>query len=125
MSRKILLFAPCAFNLAETSLMVEIAKGVRHHLIASQIFDVHLISDGGEFGFTFIPRLVKSQATVRWKTTIRHYLSRDRLVTLAAVLKRSSIVVIGGRKKWWPTREKILAWRLRRFGHDVILTEAT
>ena len=28
MSRKVLLFAPCAFNLAETSRMVEIAKGV-------------------------------------------------------------------------------------------------
>jgi hypothetical protein len=49
MSRKVLLFAPCAFNLAETSRMVEIAKGVRHHPIASQVFDVHFISDGGEF----------------------------------------------------------------------------
>ena len=37
MSRKVLLFAPCAFNLAETSRMVEIAKGVRHHAIASQV----------------------------------------------------------------------------------------
>jgi hypothetical protein len=37
MSRKVLLFAPCAFNLAENSLMVEIAKGVRHHAIVSQV----------------------------------------------------------------------------------------
>jgi hypothetical protein len=44
MSRKVLLFAPCAFNLAETSRMVEIAKGVRHHPIASQVFDVQLLS---------------------------------------------------------------------------------
>jgi hypothetical protein len=57
------------------------------------------------------------------ETTIRHFLCRDRLLTLSAVLKPSSIVVIGGRKKWWPTREKTLAWRLRRFGHEVILTE--
>ena len=49
MSRKVLLFAPCAFNLAETSRMIEIAKGVRHHPKASQVFDVHFISDGGEF----------------------------------------------------------------------------
>ncbi len=49
MSRKVLLFAPCAFNLAETSRMVEIAKGVRHHPKASQVFDVHFVSDGGEF----------------------------------------------------------------------------
>jgi hypothetical protein len=50
MSRKVLLFAPCAFNLAETSRMVEIAKGVRHHPIASQVFRRStFISDGGEF----------------------------------------------------------------------------
>ena len=44
MSRKVLLFAPCAFNLAETSRMVEIAKGVRHHPIARQVFAVQLLS---------------------------------------------------------------------------------
>jgi hypothetical protein len=59
------------------------------------------------------------------ETTIRTYLCRDRLVTLSVVLKPGSIVVIGARKKWLPTREKTLARRLRRFGHDVILTETT
>jgi UDP:flavonoid glycosyltransferase YjiC (YdhE family) len=49
MPKKILLFAPCAFNLAETSRMVEIAKGIEHHPIASRIFDIHFISDGGDF----------------------------------------------------------------------------
>jgi hypothetical protein len=71
------------------------------------------------------PRLGQIVSDSPVETTIRHYLCRDRLVTLTAVLKRGSIVVIGGRKKWWPTREKILAWRLRRFGHDVILAETT
>ena len=49
MSRKVLLFAPCAFNLAETTRMVEIAKGIMRHPKASQIFDLHFISDGGDF----------------------------------------------------------------------------
>lgn len=49
MSKRVLLFAPCAFNLAETSRMVEIAKGIEGHPTASQTFDVHFISDGGEF----------------------------------------------------------------------------
>lgn len=49
MPKKVLLFAPCAFNLAETSRMVEIAKGVRQHPQASQVFDIHFISDGGDF----------------------------------------------------------------------------
>jgi UDP:flavonoid glycosyltransferase YjiC (YdhE family) len=44
-----LLFAPCAFNLAETSRMVEIAKGVAQNAAASQAFEIHFISDGGDF----------------------------------------------------------------------------
>ena len=49
MARKTLLFAPAAFNLAETSRMVEIAKAIARHPAASQIFDIHFISDGGDF----------------------------------------------------------------------------
>ena len=70
-------------------------------------------------------RLGEVASDIPVETTIRHYLCRDRLVTLSAVLKPGSIVVIGSHKKWSPTREKILARRLRRFGHDVILTETT
>ena len=44
-----LVFAPCAFNLAETSRMVEIAKAVARDPVASTVFDVEFISDGGEF----------------------------------------------------------------------------
>lgn len=49
MAKRTLLFAPCAFNLAETSRMVEIAKGVEADPAASATFDIHFISDGGEF----------------------------------------------------------------------------
>ena len=47
--RRTLLFAPCAFNLAETSRMVEIAKGVAVHPDASRRFEIQFISDGGDF----------------------------------------------------------------------------
>jgi len=47
--RRTLLFAPCAYNLAETSRMVEIAKGIERHPAASKVFDIHFISDGGDF----------------------------------------------------------------------------
>jgi len=48
-SKRMLLFAPCAFNLAETSRMLEIAKAIRKHPIAGGVFDIHYISDGGDF----------------------------------------------------------------------------
>ena len=49
MPKKILLFAPCAFNLAETTRMIEIAKGVVHNPSASQVFEIQFMSDGGDF----------------------------------------------------------------------------
>jgi UDP:flavonoid glycosyltransferase YjiC (YdhE family) len=49
MSKKILLFAPVAYNLAETTRALEIAKGIRNHEAACQVFDIQFISDGGNF----------------------------------------------------------------------------
>lgn len=46
---KTLLFAPCAFNLAETSRMLEIAKGVARRPLGSKALNIHFISDGGDF----------------------------------------------------------------------------
>ncbi len=49
MPKKIILFAPAAFDLAETTRMLEIAKGVMHHEAANKVFDVQFMSDGGDF----------------------------------------------------------------------------
>jgi hypothetical protein len=49
MTERTIVFAPCAFNLAETSRMVEIAKAVAREAVASKVFDIQFISDGGEF----------------------------------------------------------------------------
>jgi UDP:flavonoid glycosyltransferase YjiC (YdhE family) len=46
-SKKILVFAPCAYNLAETTRMIEIAKGIRKHELDGKVFDIQFISDGG------------------------------------------------------------------------------
>jgi len=66
-------------------------------------------------------RVLAAQSPV--DTTVRFYLCRDRDETLANVLTPHSLVVIGGKKHWWPTSESRLAKRLRRLGHEVILTE--
>lgn len=49
MPNKILLFAPAAFDLAETTRMIEIAKGIVGHEVASKILGIQFISDGGDF----------------------------------------------------------------------------
>ena len=62
--------------------------------------------------------------TSQVETRVRIYLCRDRLDTLATVLRPHSLVVIGGRKRWWwPRAEKRLANRLRRAGHEVVFSE--
>lgn len=57
------------------------------------------------------------------ETNVRFYLCRDRNETLAKVLGPRTIVVIGAARRWWLSAERRLARRLRRLGHEVILTE--
>jgi hypothetical protein len=59
----------------------------------------------------------------RVDTRVSIYLCRDPLETLQSVLKPHSLVVVGTRKRWWPTAEKRLAAKLRRAGHEVMVTE--
>ena len=52
--------------------------------------------------------------------TIRICLCRDRDGGLQRVLRRCALVVIGGRRHWWLSREERLEKALRRLGHHVI-----
>jgi hypothetical protein len=57
------------------------------------------------------------------ETSVQIYLCRNRFETLTSFLKRGSIVVLGGPKRWLPTKDERLAWRLRRAGYEVIFKE--
>jgi len=67
-------------------------------------------------------RVIASQSLV--ETSVNIYLCRDQLQTLTSVLSPGSIVVLGGRKRWWwPSRDEILARELRRAGYEVLFKE--
>ena len=66
-------------------------------------------------------RVMANQSAV--ETIVRIYLCRDPWQTLEHALRPHSLVVVGGRKRWWPTRESRLAGRLRHAGHEVIFTK--
>jgi len=66
-------------------------------------------------------RVMASESPV--ETSVQIFLCRDRFETLAAVLKPGSIVVVGGRKRWWPTKDEVLARQLRRAGYEVLFKE--
>lgn len=66
-------------------------------------------------------RAIASQSPVEIRAVV--CLCRDRLQMLMAELRPRSLVVVGGRKRWWPTPEQRLARALRRAGHEVVFTE--
>jgi hypothetical protein len=66
-------------------------------------------------------RQIAAQSPV--ETAVQIYLCRDGVATLMKVLTPSSLVVIGGRRRWWPTRERSLVRRLRKAGHEVVYKE--
>jgi len=57
------------------------------------------------------------------ETHVAIYLGRDPMEILKSVLRPGSLVVVGSRKSWWPTREKRLAAQLHRTGYEVVVTE--
>lgn len=65
-------------------------------------------------------RIIAEESRV--ETTVQVCLCRDRYVALQSVLTPRSLIVIGSLRRWWPTAEKRLIARLRRAGHEVVVT---
>jgi len=68
--------------------------------------------------------LVAQLKSETFDPTIHLYLCRDRVWALSQVLKPNSLVVIAGRKRWWPTAETRMARALRAEGHRVIFVDS-
>lgn len=71
-------------------------------------------------GAFFVRRLQTVAHETRIETRIWVCVCRDRRTALSAALPPCSTVVIGGRKRWWPTREQRLADQLSREGHHIV-----
>jgi len=67
--------------------------------------------------------LVLQSAAREQDVTVRSCLCRDRDFTLQRILRRRALIVIGGRRHWWLSREERLEKVLRGLGHHVIFTE--
>ena len=51
------------------------------------------------------------------------YLCRDKKPILECILRPHSLIVVGGKKRWWPTSAQKLAQSLQKDGHHVIFAE--
>jgi hypothetical protein len=98
--------------------------GARLELVVPQVVPYALPLESPPVLLEFSERRLReiaSQSPV--ETTVRIYLCRDSGETLEKVLQPGSLVVMGGRRRWWPTRESALARRLRKAGHEVVFKE--
>jgi hypothetical protein len=68
--------------------------------------------------------LVAQLKSETFDPTIHLYLCRDRVWALSQVLNPNSLVVIAGRRRWWPTAEMRMARALRAEGHRVIFVDS-
>jgi hypothetical protein len=50
-------------------------------------------------------------------------LCRDKMRTLELLLRPHSLIVVGGKKRWWPSSAQELAQSLQKGGHHVIFAE--
>jgi hypothetical protein len=57
------------------------------------------------------------------ETTAHLYICRCPFETLTSVLMPGSILVVGTRKRWWPTWERKLARKLESAGFRILLLE--
>ena len=120
------LFTSVKATLAALNRAAALAKGLnsRITLFVSQAVPYSLPLDKPPVLLTFRERQLRELAAQSpVETTVRLYLCRDPWRALTAALRPSSLVVVGVRRGWWPTREKSLVRKLRRTGYEVAVID--
>jgi hypothetical protein len=96
--------------------------GARITILAAQVVPYPLSLNDPPVPIEFTERLLGSLTSeLEDEAGVEIHLCRDRDQTLRQAVGSASVVVIGARKRWWPTAEKTLARMLRRDGRRVIL----
>jgi hypothetical protein len=104
----------------------ELAKdlGARIAVVAAEIVPFPAPLDQPPVPFEFVIGQFETMAMQKLGGIhIFPYLCRDQFEAYKHILNRDSPVVIGIKKRWWPTREARLARKLQRAGYKIILAE--
>ena len=109
-------------TLGALKMASELASGLAPiRLLAIQVVPYPLCLDAPQVSAEFLERRfakMASEAAVNASVDIR--LGRDAGDVLESGLGPHSVVVMGGRRWWWPTATMRLARRLERLGHQVV-----
>jgi len=95
----------------------------RIRLLVLQVVPYPLSLNAPDVPVTFTRRRFRTiAADANIETHIDIRFGRDQAQMLAGSIKPRSVVVLGGRRRWWPTAESRLAKRLERQGHQVMFS---
>jgi hypothetical protein len=106
------------------SLARQLNAGVR--LLVTQVVPYALPLDRPKVAVGFIQDRCRSMAlecTGVVEIRVNVYLCRNRPQALQRVLRANSLVIVGGRRRWWRTPEQTLAKMLEGEGHQVIFAD--
>jgi len=96
-------------------------------LRAAVVVPYPLAADESPVSIPFLERslfdLVSRLERDGFEATAHLYFCRDREKALLQVLEPNSLVVIAGKKRWWPTYTSRLAKALRFEGHRVVFVD--
>ena len=101
--------------------------GARIALVKAQVVPFQFPLDKPPVSTDFLQRqlhgLVCEARIEAEEITIQLWLCRNRNESLRKILRAHSLVVIGGRKRWWSRRERTLERYLSRLGHQVVFVD--
>jgi hypothetical protein len=108
----------------------DLAKQLGAHitLVAPEVVPIHLPVDRPRVPVEFLERhycnLVAAAGITDEPVTIRIWLCRDREDCLKQTLAPHSLIVVGGRVRWWNRSERSLAQWLGTMGHHVVFVDS-
>lgn len=101
--------------------------GARILLVVPEVVPLYFLVDNPPIPVQFLERrqltLVSASGIEADEVAIQIYLCRSRKECLRKVLNSPSLVVIGGKRRWWFARERKLEHYLRSLGHHVVFVE--
>lgn len=102
--------------------------GARIRLLAAIVVPLRLPLDQPHISVQFMEQSLQEMTgrtePDETETAVELYVCRDWLTALSQILRPNSLLVIGGRKRWWKTPASRLAEALRSLGHRVALVDS-
>jgi len=113
-----------AATVSALKMAAELASGLAPvRLLAIQAVPYPLGLDAPPVSVEFLEqRFAQMAKEVKVTVAVDIRLARDAGDVMESELGPHCVVVIGGRRRWWPTAAMRLARRLERLGHQVVFT---